>query len=478
MTITLTPELLTAAMGCTASVAHVWANALDDACDTYTIDTPERMAPFIAQLGEESGGLSVLVESLNYTPERLLAVFGEARISAENAQRYGRTADHVADQEAIANIVYGGDWGRKHLGNTQPGDGWKFRGRGPIQTSGRFNMARVTTRLREKFNGVVPDFEEQPELLEMPRWGALAAADYWADHGLNALADIGNFEGITRAINGGLTNQASRLVRWHRAEKALQQFATTRVPAPAPVVPAPTPAPSPAQPTEDDLQSGRAYTQPENTMAIPVIAYGAKALLSSLAGTLIETFTPLAREKIQNEIARHTDRPEIVEQLTDGIITAAKVATGMADPVQAVAQAAKSPALIQQIEVSALETLSRMAPLLDQLAKLDAQRWAADDASQTAAAERARGDAADIAPMLATWAVRGLYAMIVMLVVVVVSQIIWGPDHKPSGELMTLLGALMMLAANKTNDVYSYRFGTTRQSAAKDVVISEISKRK
>lgn len=281
MTITITPELLAAAMGCTASVAHVWANALDDACDTYTIDTPERMAPFIAQLGEESGGLSVLVESLNYTPERLLAVFGERRISAENAQRYGRTADHAADQEAVANIVYGGDWGREHLGNTQPGDGWKFRGRGPIQTSGRYNAARVTMRLREKFNGVVPDFEEQPELLEIPRWGALAAADYWADHGLNALADIGNFEGITKAINGGLTNQDSRIVRWHRAEKALINFALNRAPESAPaVVPAPTP--EPPQLTEDDLQSGHITTQPEKPMALQAFVIPAALELAKL----------------------------------------------------------------------------------------------------------------------------------------------------------------------------------------------------
>ena len=278
MAITITPELLAAAMGCTASVAHVWANALDDACDTYTIDTPERMAPFFAQLGEESSALSVLVESLNYTPERLLVVFGEHRISAENAQRYGRTADHAADQEAIANIVYGGEWGREHLGNTHPGDGWKFRGRGPIQTSGRYNAARVTMRLREKFNGVVPDFEEQPELLEIPRWGALAAADYWADHGLNALADIGNFEGITKAINGGLTNQASRIARWHRAEKALQQLAPTRVPAPAPAAP----TPEPSQPTEDDLQSGRVTTQPEKPMALQAFVIPAALELAKL----------------------------------------------------------------------------------------------------------------------------------------------------------------------------------------------------
>lgn len=269
----------------------------------------------------------------------------------------------------------------------------------------------------------------------------------------------------------------------------LPRFEAAAPPAPAPApmaTPAPETAPTapPAQPqphfpSEDDLQSGRAFATPQEPKPMmPVIAIGAKALLSGLAGTLIEAFTPLAKEKLQAEIGRHTDRPEIVEQITSGVIAAAKAATGLADPVQAVAAVAKDPVALQQVEQSSLETLSQMAPLLDQLAKLDTQRWAADDASQAAAAERAKSEANDIAPMLATYAVRGLYAMIALVGLIVIAQVIWTPDHKPSGELLTLLGALMMLAANKTNDVYSYRFGTTRQSAAKDAVISDISRRK
>ena len=182
----MTPQQLQAAMGCTAANAERFAGPLSAACAFYSIDTPTRLAAFLAQIGHESGALRYTSELWGPTPAQ---------------KRYE---------------------GRADLGNTQPGDGERFKGHGLIQTTGRFNHARVRDRLRERFSGV-PDFETDPEALTDPQWASLSATDYWDDRGLNALADAGNFEAITRRINGGLNGQADRLARWERAKRALSQ---------------------------------------------------------------------------------------------------------------------------------------------------------------------------------------------------------------------------------------------------------------
>lgn len=182
----MTPDTLRAATGCSAQAAARFAGPLSAACAFYGIDTPDRLAAFLAQIGHESASLRYTTELWGPTP-------AQARYE-----------------------------GRADLGNTQPGDGSKFRGHGLIQTTGRHNHARVRDRLRERFPHLnVPDFEAQPEALADPQWAALSATDYWDDKGLNALADAGMFELITRRINGGLNGQADRVARWERAKKAL-----------------------------------------------------------------------------------------------------------------------------------------------------------------------------------------------------------------------------------------------------------------
>lgn len=76
----------------------------------------------------ESGGFRTVTESLNYSSDALKNMFGRHRISLADADKFGRNADHEAHQNALANILYGGEWGAKNLGNTQQGDGWRFRG--------------------------------------------------------------------------------------------------------------------------------------------------------------------------------------------------------------------------------------------------------------------------------------------------------------------------------------------------------------
>ena len=180
----LDADLLAAAIGCQRSRAALFAGPLDVACARYAIDTPIRLAMFLAQIGHESGSLQFVRELWGPTDAQL---------------RYE---------------------GRADLGNTLPGDGFRFRGRGLIQTTGRANYRFVRDRLR-KGGHRCPDFEQEPELLEEPQWAALSAADYWDMRRINEAADAGDFEMVTRLVNGGLNGLDDRLNRWARAKRVL-----------------------------------------------------------------------------------------------------------------------------------------------------------------------------------------------------------------------------------------------------------------
>lgn len=124
-----------------ASQAH-GLDTLLDACDAAGVTDPRQVAYVLATPMIETGGtFTPMVENLNYTAQALVSKFSD-RISTADAARYGRTAQHAADQPAIANIIYGGSWGLKNLGNTTVGDGWYFRGRGLCQITGRRNYTK------------------------------------------------------------------------------------------------------------------------------------------------------------------------------------------------------------------------------------------------------------------------------------------------------------------------------------------------
>lgn len=187
------PQVVAVAPNCNAAV---WTLALDAAAREFGIDTPERVSRWLAQVAHESAGFTRLSESLNYSVDALLATFSRARISVDDARRLGRTPTQKANQQGIANTVYGGQWGALNLGNRQPGDGWRYRGRGPLQNTGRANYATLGKRL-----GL--DLVADPDLLLQPKIGARAAAAFWVDKGLNALADAGDQRAITQRVNGG-----------------------------------------------------------------------------------------------------------------------------------------------------------------------------------------------------------------------------------------------------------------------------------
>ncbi|SMF93917.1 Predicted chitinase [Methylomagnum ishizawai] len=170
----ISPEQLAAACGCRLSAARRWLGPLVQAMARYGIDTPARQADFLAQVGHESGSLA-----------------------------------HVEE------IASGADYeGRKDLGNTRPGDGKRFKGRGLIQITGRANYAAAGSAL-----GI--DLLANPERLEEPEFAALSAAWFWRSKGLNELSDLGEFDQITRRINGGTNGAADRRERRKRARAAL-----------------------------------------------------------------------------------------------------------------------------------------------------------------------------------------------------------------------------------------------------------------
>lgn len=116
--------------------------ALLDACAEHQVTDTAAVAYVLATPMIETGGSYIpVVENLNYSADALRAKF-PGRISAADAEKYGRTAAHAANQPEIANRIYGGQWGNTHLGNLQPGDGWTYRGRGLCQITGRANYTK------------------------------------------------------------------------------------------------------------------------------------------------------------------------------------------------------------------------------------------------------------------------------------------------------------------------------------------------
>ena len=182
--------------------AGVFVPVLNTAMGKYGIVTRLRIAAFIAQIGHESGQLTRLVENLNYSAEGLMKTW-PSRFDLVRATAAARKP------EQIANIVYAG-----RMGNTEPGDGWKYRGRGLFQVTGRANYAACGEAL-----GL--DLLSKPELLELPQYAAMSAAWFWSMKDLNTLADKGDFVKITRRINGGLNGQADRQGLYDKALKVL-----------------------------------------------------------------------------------------------------------------------------------------------------------------------------------------------------------------------------------------------------------------
>ena len=182
---------------------------LNRAMTRFDINSKVRMAAFLAQIGHESGGLTVFEENLNYTAQGLAKTwpkrFAEGGKPNELAQALARKP------AAIASVVYANRMGN---GDEASGDGWEYRGRGPIQVTGKDGYAAAGSAL-----GI--SLLTTPELLLDPEYGCLAAARYWHATGCNELADTGQFTAITKKINGGINGLEDRKARWAKAKTVL-----------------------------------------------------------------------------------------------------------------------------------------------------------------------------------------------------------------------------------------------------------------
>lgn len=190
-------------------VAGIFLPAVNRAMARWKIDSRIRQAAFLAQVGHESGQLRNLEENLNYSAEALVRTW-PSRFTVQSAGAYAR------QPEKIANKAYGGRMGN---GPEASGDGWRFRGRGLLQVTGRSNY-------REAGAGLGLPLEEEPELLEQAEHAAQSAAWWWVKRGLNEMADAGRIRDIGSIINTGQPGKtpngaAERLVLYDLALRVL-----------------------------------------------------------------------------------------------------------------------------------------------------------------------------------------------------------------------------------------------------------------
>lgn len=192
---------------------EAWLDVLLEVLPKYGIDTPMRLAGFLAQTAHESADYKLLEENLNYSAAQLQKTWPK-RFDASTASQFARKP------EAIANKVYSDRMGN---GSAASGDGWRFRGRGIKQLTGRDNY----TAFGKSVNMTA---EKAAEYLTTKKGAVESAAWFWKTNNLNRFADVGDIVGLTKAINGGDIGLADRKKRYESAKKVLSSvsaFPTT-----------------------------------------------------------------------------------------------------------------------------------------------------------------------------------------------------------------------------------------------------------
>lgn len=233
------------------------ASGLEALKDAGILEMANRLQYFLAQLGHESNGLTVKAENLNYSASRLMEIWPGRFPTREIANKYAN------NPEKLANFVYGG-----RMGNVDPGDGYRYRGRGYIQLTGR-----ETYREIGKIAGL--DLENEPELAAKPENAVRIACAFWTWKKINKQCDAGDFTGVTQRINGG-TNGLSDRLDWLRKVKTVVTATTnggtaTTSPTTKPTTPRPTTT-TPVTPTKP-----KPVEQPE-TLANPAVLEAQKKL--------------------------------------------------------------------------------------------------------------------------------------------------------------------------------------------------------
>jgi len=182
---------------------EVWANAMAEVFPTYGIDTPQRIAAFLAQCGHESGGWTVFEENLYYSAQGLTKVFPKYFPTLDSAAVFAKKP------EMIANKIYANRMGN---GGPESGDGYRYRGRGPIQLTGKANYTAFAKEM----------FDDWENLLANPDWvtfdkdfALMSAIWFWNKNGLNKEADAGDLKTMTRKINGGYIGLEDRIAHYN-----------------------------------------------------------------------------------------------------------------------------------------------------------------------------------------------------------------------------------------------------------------------
>ncbi len=208
-----TPALLRHVMPrLSAAGAELWAPILRETFVAFSIDTPLRIAMFLAQAAHESAELRRLEENLNYGAEGLVKTW-PTRFTLESAAAYAR------QPERIANRVYADRMGN---GNEASGDGWRNRGRGIFGLTGAENYRAASLALFKL--GLLPSAEElvlRPERAAEPAVAAPIAGWFWNSRKLSPIADAGDFVAVTRKINGGIIGLSDRIGYYDRARRFL-----------------------------------------------------------------------------------------------------------------------------------------------------------------------------------------------------------------------------------------------------------------
>jgi putative chitinase len=206
----ITPDQL-AAMIPTNGDVEEWCEELNKALPKYDINTPKRIASFISQCAHESRDFTALQENLNYSQGALERVF--SRYFGEGKRN---AAEYARNPEKIANYVYMDEFRSKRgaLGNVHEGDGWRFRGKGLKQLTGRNNV-----------EGFAKDYdmtaEEASDWLETKEGALASALWFWDKNNLNEIADTGDVRAATKRINGGDIGLDDRLRRYDIAIQAM-----------------------------------------------------------------------------------------------------------------------------------------------------------------------------------------------------------------------------------------------------------------
>lgn len=184
----------------------IWVEAMNTILPKYDIVTSKRLAAFLAQTAHESAGFTAVRENLNYSAQALMKTW-PSRFNATSAAAYAR------QPEKIANKVYANRMGN---GDEASGDGWRYRGRGLIQTTGKANYTKLAQYIKKTL-------QETIEYCETVEGAVESACFYWASNNLNVIADTGDMAALTRRINGGVIGLADRLDKYKKTLEALEK---------------------------------------------------------------------------------------------------------------------------------------------------------------------------------------------------------------------------------------------------------------